>query len=476
LTRRHFGRASASVAALLLGCSPIFIAYSSLVLSDIAALCVCLLAAWMVSHASRAELAYAKVSASRQKPAISGPINWMLFAAMAGFAMMIRPTNAAIIAGLAVALALVRPKFGLVDLTLGNIAAGIAGCAILFATPVLWQMHENSVHLGSAWASGYAFWVPEVYGSFAKTFNARFLFGETLPRNPHGNLPVYFLALAGLDRLMSDAAAPPFYLYPFSAAVFAAVGLKRAVRLDEATQRVIYLGLGFLAALLSIYLFYHFTDIVFLLPGIFVVFALAGFGTMEANRILRREWSKTRPSGRGYVLILVIALLDLGLIGSITSELIHRLSLRPPASNVVPALQAIDRQIEPDAVVVSNVSLQFLELYLQPLTRKFEGLHSFDPGEDYTDYHLGRLYAKRAAGWQGPVPPVLFESGGIDRASTTELITTSAKRQVYLLLAAPQSEEYGHILSSELKELSEKFEIEPVANAEPIELYRLKPH
>jgi hypothetical protein len=197
---------------------------------------------------------------------------------------------------------------------------------------------------------------------------------------------------------------------------------------------------------------------------------------MEANRILRREWSKPKPSGRGYVLILVIAVLDLGLIGSVTSELLHRLSLRPAASTVVPTLEAIDRQIEPDAVVVSNASLQFLQLYLQPLARKFEGLHSFDPGEDYTDYHLGRLYAKRAAGWQGPVPPVLFESGGIDHASVSELIAASTRRQLYLLIAAPQSEEYGHVLSGELKELSEKFEIEPVAAAEPIELYRLKPH
>ena len=70
------------------------------------------------------------------------------------------------------------------------IKAGTA-VAIGFAIPVAWQLHQNAINLGSPFASGYAWWVPEVYGAGGKTFSAAYLFGPTMPRNPHGNVLVY---------------------------------------------------------------------------------------------------------------------------------------------------------------------------------------------------------------------------------------------------------------------------------------------
>ena len=73
--------------------------------------------------------------------------------------------------------------------------------------------------------SGYVFWVPEVYGSFGKTFNPRFLFGATMPGNPYGNVLSYVLTLTGLDGMLGDPGDPRYLMYPFAAAVFAIVGI-----------------------------------------------------------------------------------------------------------------------------------------------------------------------------------------------------------------------------------------------------------
>ena len=62
--------------------------------------------------------------------------------------------------------------------------------------------------------SGYVFWVPEVYGSFGKTFGARFLFGATMPGNPHGNVISYLFILAGLDGMLGDPGDPRYLMYP----------------------------------------------------------------------------------------------------------------------------------------------------------------------------------------------------------------------------------------------------------------------
>ena len=69
-------------------------------------------------------------------------------------------------------------------------------------------------------------------------------------------------------------------MYPFAAAVFAIVGFVAILRASEKTaaRRLMWFGLGYLAALTLLYCFYLFTDIAFILPGAFVLFIAAGAG------------------------------------------------------------------------------------------------------------------------------------------------------------------------------------------------------
>ena len=155
--------------------------------------------------------------------------------------------------------------------------------AIGFAIPVAWQLHQNAINLGSAFASGYAWWVPEVYGAGGKTFSAAYLFGPTMPRNPHGNVIVYVMTLLGLDGMLGDPGDARYFLYPFAAAVFAIVGFVAILRAPgrTAARRLMWFGLGYLVALTGLYCFYVFTDVAFILPGAFVLFIAAGCGSGE---------------------------------------------------------------------------------------------------------------------------------------------------------------------------------------------------
>jgi hypothetical protein len=123
--------------------------------------------------------------------------------------------------------------------------------------------------------------------------------------------------------------------------------------------------------------------------------------------------------------------------------------------------------------VVSNISLQFLELYMGE-DRRFVGLNSLDPGEHFTDYHLHRLYEKRAAGWNGAVPPVVFDGEQMSASVADSLVSTiGAKTPVYLLVAAPESDAYAEVLKTELDQLQQKFTIKPEFQNESIALYQL---
>ena len=189
LTIDLFGRAAAIVASVLLACSPIFITYSTLVLSDVPTLAITILAALALLRATRAEEA---------PPAVArcvALVYWTIFGFLAGFTVMIRPTNLAILAGVAAALLAAPPIAPSPRRTFALLCA----FAIGFAPMPAWQAHENLAQFGSMLASGYAWWVPEVYASFSRTFNAAYVFGPTMPRNPSGNLPVYLLSLCGLD-------------------------------------------------------------------------------------------------------------------------------------------------------------------------------------------------------------------------------------------------------------------------------------
>jgi 4-amino-4-deoxy-L-arabinose transferase-like glycosyltransferase len=464
LTRAQFWRLAATIAALILALSPVFITYSSLVMSDVPTLFVTICAAVMLVVATSD---YVNQSSSWMRTAA-----WLIFGLVAGFSTIIRPTNAAILAGLALCVVMVPlERRGLASLVKVALALAIG-----FAIPVAWQLHQNSINLGSAFASGYSWWVPEVYGAGGRTFSAAYLFGPTMPRNPHGNVIVYLTTLLGLDGMLGDRGNPRYFLYPFAAAVFAIVGFIAIFRAPGRSnaRRLIWFGLGYLAALTGLYCFYLFTDVAFILPGAFILFIAAGCGAEVANRYMRQVFKNRNRKSYQLASATSVIVLDLLLLISLASEAAVRLSAQQSGSPMVDALQTLDSTLPADATVVSNISLQFLELYLPADGRRFVGLNSLDPGEQFTDYHLHRLYEKRAAGWNGAVPPVVFDGEQLSPAEAASLISAvGGKAPVFVLLAAPESQDYTDVLKSELDQLQQKFTIQPISQNEAVALYQL---
>jgi hypothetical protein len=463
LARALFGRAAGAIAALTLALSPVFITYSSLVMSDVPTLCVTTYAAWTLREATSNE--------APKSPIIKGMLAWLIFGLLVGLSTITRPTNASLLVGLAVCVVMVP----LEKRDLSRLLKEGAAVAIGFAIPVAWQLHQNAINLGSPFASGYAWWVPEVYGAGGKTFSAAYLFGPTMPRNPHGNVLVYVTTLLGVDGMLGDRGDARYFLYPFAAAAFAIVGFIAIFRAPgrSAARRLMWFGLGYLAALTGLYCFYLFTDVAFILPGAFILFIAAGAGAGAANRYMREVFKK--PNRKPYKLAAAasVIVLDLLLVVSLASEAAVRLSAQPASSPMVEALQSLDSTLPRDPTVVSNISLQFLDLYLGE-DRRYVGLNSLDPGERFTDYHLHRLYEKRAAGWNGPVPAVVFDGEQMAQAEADSLASMiDAKKPVFLLLAAPESQQYADVLKGELDQLQGKFAIEPVSQNEAVAVYRL---
>jgi hypothetical protein len=163
---------------------------------------------------------------------------------------------------------------------------------------------------------------------------------------------------------------------------------------------------------------------------------------------------------------------------AVTVETAMRLNFAPQESDAVPALESVQAHIAPDATVVSNVSLQFLELYLPGTGRRFIGLNTLDPGERFTDYHLHRLFVKRADGWTGPVPTVLFDKSGSLAAPAAVALAESAgtKAGAYLLLAAPESRDYATVLRDEMAQVGSRFTVTPVMQSDDLALYRIALH
>ena len=311
LTRGQFGRAAATIAALLLALSPVFITYSSLVMSDVPTLFVTICAAVM--------LVVATSNYVSQLPSWTRMSAWLMFGLFAGFSTIIRPTNVVILVGLMLCVLMVP----LERRDLRNLLSAGVAVALGFAIPVAWQLHQNSINLGSAFASGYSWWVPEVYGAGGKTFSIAYLFGPTMPRNPHGNVIVYATTLLGLDGMLGDPGDARYFLYPFAAAAFAIVGFIAILRAPErsAARRLMWFGLGYLAALTGLYCFYVFTDVAFILPGAFVLFIAAGCGAGTANQIYARRCS-TNPNRKPYNWLAAasVIVLDLLLVVSLASE------------------------------------------------------------------------------------------------------------------------------------------------------------
>jgi 4-amino-4-deoxy-L-arabinose transferase-like glycosyltransferase len=464
LAFKMFGRLSAAAAGGLLALSPVFITYSTLLLSDVPTMTVTILAALALYYASEAEAASPR------------SLGWILAATLcgllAGFTVMIRPTNASILLGIGAAMFAVRSRRGRTDLLPGALAFGLA-----FAIFPSWQGWTNARLLGGPLGSGYAFWVPEVYGSFAKTFSPRFLFGATMPGNPNGNLPTYVLTLIGLDGMLGDPGDPRYLMYPSAAAVFAIVGVVTGLKAQARPALcVMWFGLGFLAVLFTLYLFYFFTEIAFILPATFILFIASGYGIVAANRAMLAARKRQRKTSRDHAIVAAVIALDLMLAFSLFAETSSRIDASPEQSKMVPALLAINSQLQPDAIVISNISLQFLELYARKAHTEFIGLNSFDPGGQFTDYHLARLYAKKASGWPGPVPPVLFAGPHLDEAEAKAIADKiRAGHVAYLLMTAPEQAEYADLLKDELAQLNASFNLDSLARTDLVEIYRLTP-
>ena len=459
--RLWIGRATGLIAALLLAYSPVFITYSTLVMSDVPTLFVTIFAVQMV------------LDATEDAPALRLPRiwYWLVFGLVAGLSTIMRPTNATILVGLGVCVVMVP----LERRDVASLVKAGALVAVGFAIPVAWQLHQNAINLGSPFASGYAWWVPEVYGAGGRTFSIAYLFGPTMPRNPHGNFIVYLTTLLGLDGMLGDRGDARYFLYPFAAAVFAIVGFIAILRSPERTtaRRLMWFGLGYLAALTGLYCFYLFTDVAFILPAAFVLFIAAGAGAALANRWMRDVLLDRNRSAGQFAAAAGVIVIDLLLIVSLATEAAVRLSAQPATSSMVESLLSLDSSLPRDSTVVSNISLQFLDLYLGE-DRRYVGLNSLDPGERFTDYHLHRLYEKRATGWNGPVPAVVFDGAQMAPAVTVSLASAiDAKAPVFLLIAPPESQSYADVLKSELDQLQEKFTIEPVSQNEAVALYRL---
>ena len=454
LTLGAFDRPSAVVAALILATSPHFLGLSTCVLSDVPALAAAVLAALAFLYAEEKESIVASV----------------LCGLLAGLAVTIRATNAAILVGMLVAALNVAPR----RLKLARVMEYAIGFSVF---PGL-QAWVNLHYLGSILSSGYTFWLPELYGSAFTSFQPRFLFEPSFPEYRHGTLISYGLAMLGLDGIFGQLnlglevgtlGHARYALYPFPVAVFAALGVFFAIRRkgNPGTMRALYLGFSFLGLLLYVYLLYFYADPRFLLPGLFIVFAAAGYGLISANRRLAMGWA-------GFAVVA----LDVVLALAILAEAVSRLAATPPDSKLVVDVLAIRPRLT-NAVVVSDISLQWLELFAGGERTEFVGLNNLFTGEVpdqvITEYHLHWLYHKKSEGW--PIPPMLLPNGKLDPAEARKLAEEDVKgRPVYLLVAMPQTDQWFGELKQEFAEIDRYFSHEIVVNYPEMGLYRLRPH
>jgi hypothetical protein len=433
------------------------------VLSDVPTLAVTILAAVALAAASSRE--------ERDHPSnVRDLALWAVCGLLAGFSVVMRPTNATILAGLILCLALVPPR------SLRATAIALAAFGAAFIVPIIVQMYENAIHLGSPLASGYSWWVPEVYGNSGHTFSAAYLFGATMPRNPHGNIAIYVSALMGLDGLLGDRGDLRFFMYPFAAAVFAVIGIVATLRdpASRATRRVALFGVAYIAALFALYSVYMFTDVAFILPGAFVLFAGAGYGVVVANRSMLSIPANSERGAAAKALGAAVIALDVLLAVSLLTEAGARFAANPTSSTMVPALETLDHSLPPDALVVTNVSLQFFGLYVKGAGRDVVPLNYLDPGERFTDYHLHRLFDKRASGWTGAIPAALFDGDTMSKPALARIdAALAARKLVTLALARPESPDYADTLKHQLDALHDRYDVEPAGANQAIAIYQL---
>jgi 4-amino-4-deoxy-L-arabinose transferase-like glycosyltransferase len=470
LTLWAFDRPSAILAGLLLATSPHFLGLSTCVMSDVPSLAVVVLAALAFLYAVERE--------SLGASALCG--------LLAGLALTIRFTNGAILVGLLAAALLVQPR----RLRFRQVIAFAIGLAPF---PGL-QAWVNLHYFGSPLATGYAFWLPMSDSLDFKPFKLSYLVVPPDPTYRHGNLVTYAIAMLGLDGIFGQLSVGTelrtlfhwrfvgrelrtlvharYALYPFPVVVFAGMGVFFALRRkgNATTMRALYLGLIFFASLLLIYLPFFCVDPRFMLPALFVVFAAAGYGLVSANRRLKRGWS-------GFAVIA----LDVVLAGGIVAQTLSWLAVPMPLeSKLVSDVLAIRPRLT-NAVVVSDISLQWLELYAGGEQTEFVGLNDIYsaevPDQAVTEYHLYVLRNKESEGWSETMPPILFPGGVLDLAEARKLTEEDKKgRLVYLLLAKPMTREWQNVLKREADEIDRYFADETIADYPEVGLYRLQPH
>ena len=445
-----FGRPSAIIAAILLSTSPHFLGLSTAVMSDVPSLAVAILAVLA--------FLYATENASLIASTLCG--------ILVGFAIVIRVTNGAILIGMLAAVLLVKPR----RLGLGQLicfAIGIAGFPAL-------QAWENLRFFGSPLSTGYQFWQPVFYGDLSKTFELQLLFFPLDPTYTHGSLVDYSLALLGLDGLLGQCALGTedrtllhshYAFYPFPVAIFAALGIFLVLRRNSGANamRIIYVGAGFLLASLIIYLPYFYVDPRFFIPTLFAILAAGAYGLVYANRTFDSGWKR----------FAVIAL-DLIIAIAIAIDAMTRLATPTTHSKLVADVIAMKPRLK-NAIVVSDLSLQWLELFAGGDGTTFVGLNNFYAAEVVTEYHVHWLYEKKSPGSPAP-PPVLLPSGRLDQHEAQRLSEADRRGQiVYLLVAMPKTDEWAHTLEDEFDEIDHSFTHETAVDLPEVGLYVLKP-
>src|SRR5260370_25321768 len=189
------------------------------------------------------------------------------------------------------------------------------------------------------------------------------------------------MTVGGLDGMLGDRGEARYFRSPFAAAAFALIGFVSILRSGErqAARRILWFGLGYLVALTGLYCFYLFTDIAFILPAAFVLFIAAGSGASTANRWTRDVLRNRNRTATQLAAAAGVLILDVLLVVSLATEAAVRLNAQPVGSAMVGNLESLDSTLPHDATIVSNISLQFLELYMPTENRHFVGLNSLDP-------------------------------------------------------------------------------------------------
>ena len=72
------------------------------------------------------------------------------------------------------------------------------------------------------------------------------------------------------------------------------------------------------------------------------------------------------------------------------------------------------------------------------------------------------------------MPAVVFDDEQMSASAADSIASAiDAKKPVFLILAAPESQQYADVLKGELDQMQGKFAIEPVSQNEAIAVYRL---